>query len=643
MFLEKIKKLNFQKFFDLFIYFALIYFATECLNGDNGNYIKYAGETVSIMQKILIVLNDIKVFVWFPKVLYAGVMYGCAYKIFNTLIKNTKVSCFAISTIAVVFSVINYIVIQVRGTAISVADILSVQTALNVSKGLSFNINGFFICAVLLYFVANIFIWKKSSVWNKYDLNDEKNLDGNFTNKEKANENNNKKTNNIADESKNEVEKINLKKRWLNKNSVSMVMSILIIIYMLFFDPYISSLQVWDINLSYKENGVAVTLMRLLKDLNVNKPDDYTSNQIDEILDKYDEEFITYTNNMPNILVVMNESFSDVLSLYDIKTSGDNLQYFHSLLEEENIIKGNMHSSFIGGRTANVEFEFLTQNSITAFPVGSYPYQQYINDTVKESLAGYMNDLGYNTYAIHSWFESGYNRKKIYNLMQFKNIMFKEDMPTLEFFENDYISDSSTYKYWYDIMNNKAKEEKNFTFLLTVQNHLPFINLKDEYTQYVENDDELNAYLNYANESDRALKELIEFARAYDENTIILFFGDHQPNLNLANKYGVKNLYDEAEAQYVVPFFIWANYDIEERAGVEISANFLQNILIDAIGLPENEYDKYTKSIMEKIPVITMQYYIDEVGDRYDIYDSSSPYYNLLSEYQAVVYYQNFE
>lgn len=606
MLLDKIKKLNVNKFFDLVIYFVLIYFATECLNGDNGNYIKYVGQSATLTQKILIILNDIKVFMWFPKILYAGVLYGCTYKIINTLIKNTKIACIILSTIAVVFSAINYVVIQIRGTAISVADILSVQTALNVSNGISFKINGFFICALLLYFIANIFIWKKCKLWNEEIFDSEKNC--------------------------NQKDKI-----------FTLCISILLIMYMLLYDPYISALQVWDINLSYKENGAAVTLMRLVKDLKFDKPENFTSDEIEEILDKYDNENMSATNNMPNILVVMNESFSDVLNLYNIESSGDNLPFFHSLLEEDNIIKGNIHSSFIGGRTANVEFEFLTQNSITAFPVGSYPYQQYINDFVKESFANYMNELGYNTYAIHSWFESGYNRKKIYNLMQFKNIMFKEDMPNLEFFQNDYISDSSSYKHWYNIMNNKPNGEKNFTFLLTVQNHLPFINLKDKYTQYVKNDDELNAYLNYANESDRALKELIEFVRAYDENTVILFFGDHQPKLNLASKYGPNDFYDKTEVEYIVPFFIWANYDIEERGGIEISANFLQNILIDSVGLPENEFDQYTKAIMQKIPVITMQYYIDEVGNRYDIYDGSSPYYNLISEYQAVVYYQNFE
>ena len=602
MLLEKIKKLNFEKFFDLFIYFLLIYLSTECLNGNNGDYIKYFGEGATTIQKLALVCSDIKFFVWFPKIIYAGIIYACVYHIFNSIIKKSKVSCIAISSISVIFSIINFIVTQVRGTAISVADIFSVQTALNVSKGLSININGFFVCGIILFIIANFFIWKKDKFWNK-------------------------------DESGN----------LQSNNLIRLLVSFLTISYLMFVDPYISSLQVWDINLSYKENGSAVTLIRLLKNLKIDEPEDYSGEKVEDILDKYEEEQVTSTNNMPNVLVVMNESFSDLLRIYNIDSSGDNLPYFHSLMNEENVISGNMHSSFIGGRTANVEFEFLTQNSITAFPVGSYPYQQYINETVKESFASYMNDFGYETYAIHSWYTSGYSRKKIYNLMQFENIMFKEDMDELEFLPNGYSTDSSTYKYWYDIMENKPKTEKNFTFLLTVQNHLPYESSEGTQIKFVEDNEELNAYLNFASESDNALKELIEFIKSYDENTVVLFFGDHQPNLNLIDKYGSTELYEDAEAQYIVPFFIWANYDIEEKSGIEISANFMQNLLIDAVGLYENEYDQYTNSIMKEIPVITMQYYIDKAGNRYDINDTSSPYYDLIEEYKSVVYYQMFE
>lgn len=608
---EKLKKIDLKKVSNLFIYFVLIYLATECLNGNNGDYFRMFGENYSIWNKIHTILYDICTFFYFPKFLYAGVIYACVYKVFNTIFKDTRFSCVVISTISVLFSVINYIVIQVRGTAISIADILSVQTALNVSKGISFDINGFFICGILFYIIANIFIWKRNSKVPNQNSN-EINKDVEQTNKMRA-------------------------------KYVTPLVSLFIILYFIFLDPYIFSLQVWDINLSYKQNGSALTLIRLARDLKIDEPQNYSGDIVEEILNKYDESGDTSNKDYPNVLVVMNESFSDILNLYDIDASGDNLPFFHSLLSGDNIISGNMHSSFIGGRTANVEFEFLTQNTITAFPVGSYPYQQYISENVKESLAYYMNSLDYNTYAIHSWYESGYNRKKIYDLMNFNNVLFKEDMPNLESLFNEYSTDSSTYNYWYDSMNSKSSGDKNFTFLLTVQNHLPYEKNEESHVEYVSGDDDLNAYLNFIKESDNALKELIDFSKNYEEEIIILFFGDHQPNLNLNEKYGPNEFYNEEKVSYIVPFFIWANYDIDEKSNIETSANFLQNILIEAAKLPENEYDKYVDSIKQEIPVITMQYYIDKFGNKYDINDNTSPYYDKIEEYKSVVYYQMFD
>ena len=52
--------------------------------------------------------------------------------------------------------------------------------------------------------------------------------------------------------------------------------------------------------------------------------------------------------------------------------------------------------------------------------------------------------------------------------------------------------------------------------------------------------------------------------------------------------------------QYAVPFFIWANYDIQEREDVVISPNFLGVLTAQAAGLPLTGY-------MEFLPVRRLQ------------------------------------
>ena len=77
----------------------------------------------------------------------------------------------------------------------------------------------------------------------------------------------------------------------------------------------------------------------------------------------------------------------------------------------------------------------------------------------------------------------------------------------------------------------------------------------------------------------RYLKELISYFEQCDEKTVILMFGDHQPNVEtgfLESLYGKD--YDslseeELSRRYITPFVLWANYDSEEERGVQISAH----------------------------------------------------------------------
>ena len=55
-------------------------------------------------------------------------MYLIVYGITN----KTKLSCMIVSTVAIVFGVTNYIVTQIRGIAITISDVYSIQTAMSL-------------------------------------------------------------------------------------------------------------------------------------------------------------------------------------------------------------------------------------------------------------------------------------------------------------------------------------------------------------------------------------------------------------------------------------------------------------------------------------------------------------------------------
>ena len=81
---------------------------------------------------------------------------------------------------------------------------------------------------------------------------------------------------------------------------------------------------------------------------------------------------------------------------------------------------------------------------------------------------------------------------------------------------------------------------------------------------------------------------------------MILMFGDHQPNVGDLFFDTMKDRMDpnmdpveKSETRYKVPFIIWANYDIQEKDDVEISANYLRPYLLQTVGASMTGHDKF--------------------------------------------------
>ena len=151
------------------------------------------------------------------------------------------------------------------------------------------------------------------------------------------------------------------------------------------------------------------------------------------------------------------------------------------------------------------------------------------------------------------------------------------------------------------------------------------------------------AYLTLIKETDNALKELISYFEQCDEKTVILMFGDHQPNVEtgfLESLYGKD--YDslseeELSRRYITPFVLWANYDIEEERDVQISANYLSGLLMEAAGLQMSSYQEFLMELYDELPVITANFALDAGGSFYsaDRYDELE---ELLHDYETIQY-----
>ena len=124
-------------------------------------------------------------------------------------------------------------------------------------------------------------------------------------------------------------------------------------------------------------------------------------------------------------MIISKYGFADLTAAFpNLELSEDPLAFYHSLTE--NTVKGTMISPVTGGGTANVEFEYLTGDSLAFLPSSTVAYQLYLYDGCP-SLVSQAKDLGYHTIAFHPYLSSGWNRTSVYPWLGFDEAHFQED------------------------------------------------------------------------------------------------------------------------------------------------------------------------------------------------------------------------
>ena len=381
--------------------------------------------------------------------------------------------------------------------------------------------------------------------------------------------------------------------------------------YAFFCTGMLPALDIYTQQWVTQRNGFLLNFSIALRYSSVDKPEDYSKELVLELMEEYPGVPADPENKPVNIVVIMNESFGDLTIFDRLNPSEDPNPFLHSL--KENTIKGWMYSSVTGGGTATIEFEYLTGFTSLFQPPHTVAYQLYVEEGMP-SLAALAGSQGYTTTAFHPYKSSGWNRVLAYQYLDFDRQMYQEDVPN-PYIIRSYISDKSDYEMIY---KSTESEDATFFFNVTMQNHSGYAQGWRNLPQHIELPGNLKAadrtaeqFLDLMKESDLALEELVTYYSQCDEPTLVVFFGDHQPPLSNAfyeELYGKKlseRTTEEVMQQYAVPFFIWANYDIEERQDVVISPNFLGVLTAQTAGLPLTGYMEFLADLYEVMPAIT--------------------------------------
>ena len=498
--------------------------------------------------------------------------------------------------IAVVWSSLNYYVTGFRDKPILLGDILAIRTAASVANGYDFK--GY--CYILLG-VLIVICFALSMRWVV-----------------------------IEEEKK--------RKRWYNWIKI-------VVLLVVFIKVSVPQLYVyyWDIPDSYQKQGMIAGFISYAKNETYTKPDGYSKSECEKLLSETEPVESTGTTKAQNVIVIMNESFSDLRVIHEEKVPDDLMPFMDSLTD--NVIKGQLYMPVFGAGTANSEFEVLTGMSGVYVP--GIPYQSLIH-TELNNLCSFFSEKDYETNAFHPCWANNWSRKSVYQRMGFQDMFFLEDLEHKEKIRT-HISDSYDYQCVIKDYEEKAKDNY-FMFNVTIQNHGGYT---DDFNKGFEatvdlsnigNFEGTENYLSLLKESDKALEELITYFSKVEEPTLICMFGDHQAQIEdtyyeyLYGKSLSELTPEEMQKRYITPFIIWANYDIEEAEIEKMSSNYLSTLVLQTAGYDLTGYEAFLYHMYQKYPVITPVGVYDHKGVYYPSVDGIQD--EMLQKYEWLQYYR---
>lgn len=402
-------------------------------------------------------------------------------------------------------------------------------------------------------------------------------------------------------------------------------------------------------------NGYILDFVSKLKEITPPKPDNYSIELVDRLADQY----AAYQNNAsqtelskpPHIIVIMDEAFSDLRVVGQFTTNTEVMPFISSL--KENTVSGYALASVYGGNTANSEYEFLTGNSLAWLSPNAVPYQQYLR-TSSYSMVSYLKSAyHYKCVAMHPFQANGWNRPVAYQHLGFDACHFIEDFPQKHFIRS-FVSDREMFEVLIKTFEAQKEESPLFLFGVTMQNHGSYTYRGKNYRQrisverYGDKYPELEQYLSLIYETDKAVKYLIRYFQNADENVVIVFFGDHQPKINESFYEAVSgttaDTLDEQQKRYTIPFFIWANFDIEEQTIARTSLNYLSSYVYQAAGIPLPTYNKFLQQMEKTIPAINANgFYSPSAGCYLPLEEASQEERKWLQSYEALQYNSIFD
>lgn len=350
----------------------------------------------------------------------------------------------------------------------------------------------------------------------------------------------------------------------------------------------------------YRDYGYVYGFSTSVFNRGMSRPLRYNSEKVTALVDEISQEKSTIaTDEKPNIVVVLLESFFDVEEADFINTSADPTPFFHYL--EENFSTGHLTVPVVGAGTCNSEFEVLTGMSCQFFGPGEYPQKTILKKTDCESFAADLRNLGYHSHVVHNNGGNFYSRANAFSMMGFDTFQSKEMLDIVDYTPlGSWPTDDILIGASIDAMN--TTQGPDFLYTITVETHGNYPQEKvlknppitvtcDGKTP--EQTNQWEYYINMLYNEDDFMRQYIEALDATGEPTLVIFFGDHLPTMGLTEQEIATG--DLFQTQYVT----WNNFGMS-KTDQDLTSYQLVAEFLDRLGIHEGTMGRYHQYQMEQ-------------------------------------------
>lgn len=382
-----------------------------------------------------------------------------------------------------------------------------------------------------------------------------------------------------------------------------------------------------NLSIAYQKYGFAYCFANSVVNVGVKKPKEYSAETIQKIKENLDnaQDAPVEDAETPNIVFLQLESFFDVNKVKDLELSQEATPIFNQLKEE--YPSGFLSVNNVGYGTANTEFEMMTGMNLEDFGPGEFPYKTILKETTCESIAYVLREYGYTSHVIHNNNASFYSRNEVFKNLGINTFTSVEFMNPTEYTPLEWVKDSILTDQIVDVLD--STEEQDFIYTISVQGHgsyptyevleeplITVSGIEDEERKY-----QFEYYVNQIKEMDDFIGELTQTLSAYDEDVILVMYGDHLPSLEITeDELTNGNLY---QTEYI----IWSNFGFdmpdEDLETFQIYPRILQKLGIDE-GVINKFHRIYQNDSNYLTSLKTLEYDI-LYGDKY-VYDGENPY-----------------